>query len=124
MTDMPVYRYVPHHLTEAKRDRIDVWLIVLFMDQSETLAKTFGSEACNAALAEIAGAVVLPVNADYQAGYADDVEELAESVRLCIAAGVSRFRFAPFIPTCFAGFRPLRGRPPLRDVAENGPPAE
>ena len=41
--------------------------------------------------AEIAGSVDLPVNADFQAGYAADVRELAESVRLCIDTGVSGF---------------------------------
>src|SRR6185312_15270269 len=31
----------------------------------------------------------LPVNADFEAGYADDPEGVAESVRLCIATGVA-----------------------------------
>ncbi len=39
--------------------------------------------------AEIVGATELPVNADYQAGYADDAAELAESVRLCVETGVA-----------------------------------
>jgi 2-methylisocitrate lyase-like PEP mutase family enzyme len=40
-------------------------------------------------IAEIAHATDLPVNADFQSGYADTPEGVAESVRLCIATGVS-----------------------------------
>jgi 2-methylisocitrate lyase-like PEP mutase family enzyme len=38
---------------------------------------------------EIVAATSLPVNADFQNGYADDPEEVATSVSLCIATGVA-----------------------------------
>jgi 2-methylisocitrate lyase-like PEP mutase family enzyme len=38
---------------------------------------------------EIAQAVDVPVNADFEGGYADDPEEVAENVRLCVATGVA-----------------------------------
>lgn len=38
---------------------------------------------------EIASATSLPVNADFQNGFADDPEAVAESVRLCVATGVA-----------------------------------
>ena len=38
---------------------------------------------------EIVAATPLPVNADYQAGYADQPEGVAENVRLCVATGVA-----------------------------------
>ncbi len=38
---------------------------------------------------EISAATTLPVNADFQNGYADDPEGVAESVRLCVATGVA-----------------------------------
>jgi 2-methylisocitrate lyase-like PEP mutase family enzyme len=38
---------------------------------------------------EIVEATDLPVNADFENGYADDAGELAESVRLCIETGVA-----------------------------------
>src|SRR2546423_4542106 len=38
---------------------------------------------------EIAGATPLPVNADFQNGFADDPEAVAESVRSCVATGVA-----------------------------------
>jgi len=41
--------------------------------------------------AEIASAVKLPVNADFQSGFAQDLETLSESVRLCIGTGVAGF---------------------------------
>jgi 2-methylisocitrate lyase-like PEP mutase family enzyme len=40
-------------------------------------------------IAEIVNAVDLPVNADFQAGYADDLEALADNVRRCVATGVA-----------------------------------
>ena len=40
-------------------------------------------------LREIAEAADVPVNADFEGGYADAPEEVAESVRLCIATGVA-----------------------------------
>ena len=38
---------------------------------------------------DIADATALPVHADFQSGYADDVDGLAENVRLCIETGVA-----------------------------------
>jgi 2-methylisocitrate lyase-like PEP mutase family enzyme len=38
---------------------------------------------------EIAGAVELPVNADFESGYAHEPDGVAENVRLCIATGVA-----------------------------------
>src|SRR3954463_12418192 len=39
--------------------------------------------------ADIVNAVNLPVNADFQSGYADHPEAVEESVRMCIATGVA-----------------------------------
>ena len=38
---------------------------------------------------EIAQATDVPVNADFEGGYADDPDEVAENVRLCVATGVA-----------------------------------
>jgi 2-methylisocitrate lyase-like PEP mutase family enzyme len=40
-------------------------------------------------IAEIVSATDLPVNADFESGYADAPEGVAESVRLCVATGVA-----------------------------------
>jgi 2-methylisocitrate lyase-like PEP mutase family enzyme len=40
-------------------------------------------------VAEIAAATELPVNADFQAGYAEDAEGVAENVGRCVEAGVA-----------------------------------
>jgi 2-methylisocitrate lyase-like PEP mutase family enzyme len=40
-------------------------------------------------IAEIVAAVELPVNADFQAGYADEPEGVAANVRLCVETGVA-----------------------------------
>src|SRR2546426_4470837 len=40
-------------------------------------------------LREIAEAADVPVNADFEGGYADEPEGVAESVRLCVATGVA-----------------------------------
>ena len=40
-------------------------------------------------IADIVGAVELPVNADFQAGYANDLDGLAANVRRCVATGVA-----------------------------------
>jgi len=40
-------------------------------------------------IAEIANAVDVPVNADFQSGYADDPETVAANVRFCISTGVA-----------------------------------
>lgn len=40
-------------------------------------------------IAEIVGATELPVNADFESGYAHEPEGVAESVRLCVATGVA-----------------------------------
>src|SRR5580704_17778090 len=39
-------------------------------------------------IAEIVGVVDLPVNADFDSGYASDPAGVAESVRLCVETGV------------------------------------
>jgi 2-methylisocitrate lyase-like PEP mutase family enzyme len=46
-------------------------------------------EAMLAHLREIAAAADVPVNADFEGGYADAPEGVAESVRLCIESGVA-----------------------------------
>ena len=38
---------------------------------------------------ELADATDIPVNADFENGYADDPEDVAESVKLCLATGVA-----------------------------------
>src|SRR5947207_309716 len=48
-----------------------------------------GRDAMLGHIAEIVAATDLPVNADFQAGYADTPEYVAESVRLCIETGVA-----------------------------------
>lgn len=40
-------------------------------------------------IAEIVAAADVPVNADFEGGYADDPEGVAESVRLCVQTGVA-----------------------------------
>src|SRR5438034_10488965 len=40
-------------------------------------------------IAEITAAVDLPVNADFQSGYADEPETVGGNVRLCISTGVA-----------------------------------
>ncbi len=40
-------------------------------------------------ICEIVNATVLPVNADFQAGYGDEPEDVAANVRLCIGTGVA-----------------------------------
>jgi 2-methylisocitrate lyase-like PEP mutase family enzyme len=40
-------------------------------------------------IAEIAGAVDLPVNADFESGYAHDPDSVATNVRLCVNTGVA-----------------------------------
>lgn len=46
-------------------------------------------EAVLTHIAEIVGSVDLPVNADFESGYARDPEGVAESVRLCVQTGVA-----------------------------------
>ena len=46
-------------------------------------------DAVVAHLAEIVAATSLPVNADFQNGYADAPDEVAENVKLCLKTGVS-----------------------------------
>lgn len=48
-----------------------------------------GVDAVLGNIAEIVDAVDLPVNADFQAGYADDLDGLAVNVSRCVAAGVA-----------------------------------
>ena len=40
-------------------------------------------------IAEIVAATELPVNADFESGYAHEPEQVAENVRLCVATGVA-----------------------------------
>lgn len=46
-------------------------------------------DAMLAHIREIVAATALPVNADFQTGYADEPEGVAESVALCVATGVA-----------------------------------
>ena len=46
-------------------------------------------DAVLAHIAEIVAAVDLPVNADFESGYAHEPEQVAENVRLCVATGVA-----------------------------------
>ncbi len=45
---------------------------------------------------EIAAATDLPVNADFEGGYADDTDGVAESVRLCVETGVAGLSIEDF----------------------------
>ena len=59
---------------------------------SRGLSDGDGSVTRDAALgyiAEIVGATDLPVNADFESGFAKDPDGVAESVRLCVATGVA-----------------------------------
>jgi 2-methylisocitrate lyase-like PEP mutase family enzyme len=54
--------------------------------------KPDGGVPCDEMLAhirEIVGATSLPVNADFHAGYADEPEDVAANVRLCVETGVA-----------------------------------
>ena len=46
-------------------------------------------DAMLAHIAEIVAATELPVNADFEAGYAHEPEGVAENVRLCVATGIA-----------------------------------
>ena len=46
-------------------------------------------DAALAHIAEIAAATDLPVNADYESGYAHEAEEVGQNVRLCVETGVA-----------------------------------
>lgn len=48
-----------------------------------------GREATLGHIRQIVGATDLPVNADFQSGFGGSPEEVAESVRLCVATGVA-----------------------------------
>src|SRR5207253_727473 len=51
-----------------------------------------GAVGCDLMLAhirEIVGATELPVNADFENGYADDPDGVAENVRRCVETGVA-----------------------------------
>jgi 2-methylisocitrate lyase-like PEP mutase family enzyme len=48
-----------------------------------------GRDMMLAHIMEIVAATDLPVNADFEAGYADDPAGVAENVRLCVATGVA-----------------------------------
>jgi len=47
---------------------------------------------------EISAATPLPVNADFQNGYADEPDAVAENVRLCVATGVAGLSIEDRIP--------------------------
>uniref|UniRef100_Q01T97 2-methylisocitrate lyase n=1 Tax=Solibacter usitatus (strain Ellin6076) TaxID=234267 RepID=Q01T97_SOLUE len=51
--------------------------------------KAVSREMMLAHVAEMVGAAGLPVNADFQNGYADEPEDVAESVLRCVATGVA-----------------------------------
>ncbi len=58
-----------------------------------------GDQSCDQVLAhfaEIAAATDLPVNADFENGYADDLGRLAENVTRCIATGVAGLSIEDF----------------------------
>jgi len=46
-------------------------------------------DAALAHIAEIVGATDLPVNADFESGYAHEADEVAHNVRLCVGTGVA-----------------------------------
>jgi 2-methylisocitrate lyase-like PEP mutase family enzyme len=48
-----------------------------------------GRDEMLAHIRELVEATDLPVNADFENGYADDPDDIAESVRLCVATGVA-----------------------------------
>ncbi len=48
-----------------------------------------GRDATLAHIREVASATSLPVNADFQSGFADELEHLAENVRLCVKTGAA-----------------------------------
>ena len=67
---------------------------------------------------ELVDATNIPVNADFENGYADDPDDVAESVRLCVATGVAglsiemqpigkrnRFRHFMFLRDCDGNLR-------------------
>jgi 2-methylisocitrate lyase-like PEP mutase family enzyme len=53
------------------------------------LESAVGRDTMLAHIAEIVSATDLPVNADFQSGYGDTPEQVAESVRRCVETGVS-----------------------------------
>jgi 2-methylisocitrate lyase-like PEP mutase family enzyme len=48
-----------------------------------------GCEEMLAHLDELAQSVTIPVNADFEAGFADDIAGLADNVRRCVATGIA-----------------------------------
>jgi 2-methylisocitrate lyase-like PEP mutase family enzyme len=48
-----------------------------------------GRDEMLAHIRELVAATDLPVNADFENGYADDPNDVADSVRLCVATGVA-----------------------------------
>jgi 2-methylisocitrate lyase-like PEP mutase family enzyme len=50
-----------------------------------------GAEATLRHVGDLVGATDLPVNADFQSGYADDLPGLMNNVRACVASGVAGF---------------------------------
>ena len=77
-------------------------------------------------IAEIVDAVDLPVNADFQAGYADDLEGLAVNVARCVAAGVAGLSIEDATASSDAPLYPLaeaveRVRAARSAIDESGP---
>ena len=52
-------------------------------------ARALSREVVLAHLAELVAATGLPINADFESGYADDADGVADSVRRCVATGVA-----------------------------------
>ena len=70
------------------------------LPQTAGLRRRCSRQMVLAHFAEIAAATSLPVNADFQNGYAADAEGVAESVRRCVATGVADYpsKTPPAIP--------------------------
>jgi 2-methylisocitrate lyase-like PEP mutase family enzyme len=66
-----------------------------------------GVEAVLEHLREIVGATDLPVNADFEAGYADDLDGVARNVRLAIATGVAGLSIEDSTGDADAPLRPI-----------------
>jgi 2-methylisocitrate lyase-like PEP mutase family enzyme len=49
-------------------------------------------------IAHLAGSIPVPLNADFEAGFADDAEGVYKSVRLCIGAGVAGLSIEDYPP--------------------------
>ena len=83
-------------------------------------------------IADLVAAVGVPVNADFEDGFARDAEGVGESVRLCIGAGVAGLSIEDYPQSRRAALRAVRGgrasarrprgdRRQRRDRAAHGP---